>query len=230
MVRRDDLDPTQPPRARGPRDLGQPRRGADVPDVPVARPDRREARRCLHRHGPGDGPLARIRHANQVPGHPGLPRLPPRASGRQARGWPLAGVPAVPVRRARRVGGEGDDRAADGPQHHDERDVARARGHRRACRPRSSSGARSATSAVPGRASSVRSSRPASTAGSCRAQVPRGTTSSRTAATSWASQGTTPPTIAERDSPSPLAQRAVRARHAPDRTTPTAPPRGNDVP
>ena len=77
--------------------------------------------------GPEVVSLARGAHADPVPDHQGLPGLPPRAPGREARRRPLAGVPAVPVRRARRVAAPGHRRPAAVRQHHDERDQPRPR-------------------------------------------------------------------------------------------------------
>ena len=79
-------------------------------------------RRRARRRRPRGRVLAGGEHARPVPDHQGLPRLPPRAPGREARRRPLARVPAVPVRRARRVAAPGHGRPAAVGQHHDERD------------------------------------------------------------------------------------------------------------
>ena len=98
----------------------------------------------------------------------GLPRLPPRASRRQHRRRPVAGVPAVPVRRARRVGRPGDGRPQSArtslmsettlgrgdPQRDPAEELARRRDPRRA-----GAAGRPRRSAAAGRASTGASSR-----------------------------------------------------------------------
>ena len=105
--------------------------------------------------GPEMVTLVRGEHAGQVPDHQGLPGLPPRAPGREARRRPVARVPAVPVRRSRRLAGPGDGRSAAVGQHHDERDEPRPRRARAGSRRPNWSGGASATNAAPGKDSSA---------------------------------------------------------------------------
>ena len=80
-----------------------------------------------------------------------FPDYQPEHPGAKPGRGPVAGMPPLPVRRARQLARAGHGGAAAFRQHQDERDDPWAEAPRRAWIPRSLSGARSATSEGPGR-------------------------------------------------------------------------------